>query len=334
MSRSFHFQKKQTLNCQRLSTFLINNHNQLDHSLFLSSSLNNQQQASSYHHYTCCSLQQQQQQQASPSDSKSTESTTTTTTENIINKEQEQSTTAEHTQDDDAAAVNTISTAEENLETIHDIDQIFKHHYTRAVFEKGVGKTHPELNTLWNDFLDDRSVNTYLHFRAEYEMSEFFDPRRSDVEGVRELLAAQEYERVLNDDQVLLQNIICPSMYKLRAFAHQQVGNELLAIEDMDMMSMLIVCIEGTGDGSQERPFLVLYPADQKEMLKTRGLTAVSSKIQTVGEGESTRYLEEVHCNEGSYLWFDVTSYHKKPKPRVEVKEEAVESTETSTENK
>jgi len=192
-----------------------------------------------------------------------------------------------------------------------DIDSIFKHHYTRNVF--GDREEDQELNTLWNEFLDDRSVNTYLHFRAEFKKSKYFNPQNNDIEKVKQMLANQQYEQVLQDKELLKRNIVSICMHKMRGFAQKQMGNEELAIEDMAMASMLLVCIEGTGDGTIDRPFLVLLQEDEKECLKSRGLTAVSKKLKTIGEGEKMRYIEEVYCNEGTYLYFDVTSLHKKP---------------------
>ena len=101
-------------------------------------------------------------------------------------KEEQTTTTTEVVEDND------------DQSSPQDISESFKNHYTRQLFVEG-NEDERVLSSSWNEFLDDRSVNGYLHFKSDFENSVYFTPGNNDIIKAKEILAAKDYQALLEN---------------------------------------------------------------------------------------------------------------------------------------
>jgi len=74
-------------------------------------------------------------------------------------------------------------------------------------------------------------------------------------------------------------------------------------------------CVEGvlaTGEGTREKPYVVLRTSDEYDVLQFRGKKFVSQALQEFND----KCFDAISCEDGSELWFDITRAYamlKKP---------------------
>ena len=132
-----------------------------------------------------------------------------------------------------------------------------------------------------------------------------FQPHFGELARLLELHRAGCYEELRRRiEEMMPQWALCPRIHWLGAISAERLGDA----EDAELEAFTAtVCLEGilaTGIGTARRPYLVTYGGDQYDVLEMLGLAAES---QTLVQKRG-RQLDRIDCQDGSSVWFDVTS--------------------------
>lgn len=156
-------------------------------------------------------------------------------------------------------------------------------------------------------FEDFFAEPTALHYRrARLAIAEYdeYCPPVSDLlvlDELRSQAAWMELDERLNS--LLPVWALSPRFHFNAALAAEARGDN--GDQDLERF-MLTACLDGlqaTGDGSVQRPFLVTYPSDVRDLLQRLGRRSRSQRCVNV----AGRHCDVVRCDGGAELWFDAT---------------------------
>lgn len=153
-------------------------------------------------------------------------------------------------------------------------------------------------------FLQEPNRDSYLAVRAQLIASPAYDPYSRDLDQVEELLEQSGPQAACDAIQAALPNLLLsPRAHLLMSYLQHQLGNE-----DAAEMEMLVgqLCLQGileTGDGSAERPWLVLRTSDEYDVLQHFEKELQQQAL--AGEGDKKRDI--LTCTDGTVYHFDIT---------------------------
>ena len=97
--------------------------------------------------------------------------------------------------------------------------------------------------------------------------------------------------------------ILNPGIHQMLSFAWHKLGQEETAQYELTVAMALLDAILSTGDGSKDQPYLVLYPADEYDLLAFLEKRSTGQALEKLGD---KRYDCQT-CQDGTEIWFDVT---------------------------
>lgn len=118
-------------------------------------------------------------------------------------------------------------------------------------------------------------------------------------------LAREEFQEAhdLIREHMLLNYFMSPGIHLMLGFVLAKLGNEEESEFERFFGMRLMEGIESTGEGSEERPYLVTRSSDEYDLLSARGLTMERQSLREHGG----RWLDCLETNSGEPVWFDVT---------------------------
>ncbi|MCB9894979.1 MAG: DUF4919 domain-containing protein [Planctomycetes bacterium] len=158
-------------------------------------------------------------------------------------------------------------------------------------------------------FLKEPSYENYVRVRNLVLAHPAYDPYGNQLNEAMQLLDKSDWAGFIDKGRELIPNfLLSPRFHLARSFALKQLGDEDSA--DMEA-AMYVCCIEGirsTGDGSEDKPWLVLRTLDEYDMLEQMGKKSAGQSLHS----KDDRSLDRIQCEDGSAYWFDVTDAFKK----------------------
>ena len=153
-------------------------------------------------------------------------------------------------------------------------------------------------------FIQSPSRETYLAFREKVISSDEYQPYSDEVDRAGKLYAEEKLEEARDAIQGGMRNLI------LSPRAHQLLGllNHKLGDEKSAQMEMMIgyACLEGifaTGDGSSEKPYIVVRTSDEHDIIEHFEKELKQQSLVRSGD----KHLDRIECTDGSEYWFDIT---------------------------
>ncbi len=155
-------------------------------------------------------------------------------------------------------------------------------------------------------YLQDPSPEGFLQLRDEVAASPPYAPYTSKYKAVAfPLLESGEFEEAKNHLISMMPSyFLNPGIHKYTAYALQKLGAETSARFEYSLAALFLRGILSTGDGSKERPYLVLYIEDEYDVL---GDMKKKLRKQALVKIEG-RYCDCLDCEDGSQIWFDITT--------------------------
>ena len=161
------------------------------------------------------------------------------------------------------------------------------------------------LMSLFEAFLAEPTAERFLALRDVVSALPDYEPYGPWLSDAWELFDAGRFEAARDYLQSLMPNwLLSPRAHALLSFAHSKAGHSAKAKAEMWVSAQLLESILSTGDGSEERPYLVLQTADEYHVLEHLGKTAQQQSL--VPKGESLCYDKQA-CADGDVVWFDVS---------------------------
>lgn len=159
-------------------------------------------------------------------------------------------------------------------------------------------------------FVEQPAADSYLAARDAMLQVEPETLCAADLVELGRLLSSGEYESLLGLAERL------PATAALSPRVHYFAAEAAAATGDNDRAELerflFVVCLQGilaTGDGSESNPYLLCHASDENDVLEALEKRAERQTLaQTAGA-----VCEVVDCEDGSQLWFDVTTATGKP---------------------
>jgi len=155
-------------------------------------------------------------------------------------------------------------------------------------------------------YIQERSPESYLKLREAIKASPEYVPYSgSYAEIARPMLEQGKYREVISYLQSMMPNwMLNPGIHKLLSFAYSKLGKNDAARSEYALASRLLEGILSTGDGSEERPYLVLHTTDEYDVLEHLGKESAGQSLVEKGD---KRYDRQT-CQDGFEIWFDITT--------------------------
>jgi hypothetical protein len=156
-----------------------------------------------------------------------------------------------------------------------------------------------------NAFLRERTLPRFLAAREAMIASSRFDPRSTVLPDVFRLLARGHYPEILKVTRESMGNwLLNPGFHFIRGQALRELGDEFRSSREADTGRALLGGLLLTGDGSPDRPYLVLRSADEYDVLGSMGRRCRAHQVVF----RMGRAYDGMACEDGGDVWFDVTA--------------------------
>lgn len=154
-------------------------------------------------------------------------------------------------------------------------------------------------------FVEEPTADAFRAVRADVVAHEKYDGYSRDLDAMDEAVQQKRFAdvgRLFGDAQPNL--LLSPRAHMLLSLALRELGHTEAA--DIERF-IFFRCIDGiltTGDGSRDRPYLVLRLSDEYDVLM-----ALDKRLQSQGltHGDDDHSYDVLHCEDGSEVWFDIT---------------------------
>jgi hypothetical protein len=155
-----------------------------------------------------------------------------------------------------------------------------------------------------NAFLQAPSAEAFLRLREAVMGSRGYAPYARDLHQANALLKEGKFEEARDHLLSVMANyLLNPSVHQMLAYAHHELGDEQAARFEYAVAGAMMQGILSTGDGTAERPYLVLHTADEYDVLRHLGKRPQKQSLVQAGE----KRLDRQECDDGSEVCFDVT---------------------------
>jgi len=163
----------------------------------------------------------------------------------------------------------------------------------------------PRVHARLNAYLREPTLARFLATRAAMIESRRFDPKSTVLPDVFRLLAKGLWHQTLAITRAAMGNwILNPGIHFVTSQGLRELGQEARAENEYELGRALLGGLRQTGDGSAERPYLVLRAADEYDILSSLGLRCRAHQVAFRG-GVA---LDALACDDGRDVWFDVTA--------------------------
>lgn len=165
------------------------------------------------------------------------------------------------------------------------------------------------IRDLFFAFIQSQTRDTYLAVQEAVASSDQDRPYSDELDSVHELLDQGRYGDARARMSESMPNLLLsPRAHLLLALIAEKAGDE----KGSQMENFIAAsCAEGilaTGDGSRDRPYIVLRVSDEHDVVQYLGKQFAEQALIKDG----SRHLDLISCDDGSKLWFDITNPYKK----------------------
>jgi hypothetical protein len=100
--------------------------------------------------------------------------------------------------------------------------------------------------------------------------------------------------------------MLSPGTHRLLADCYERLGQLGAAGRERTLARIAVRAILNSGDGTAERPWVVLRVSDESDALAELGRTSRHVRYEERGD----RLIDLHECDDGTEVWFDVTLLH------------------------
>ncbi len=155
-----------------------------------------------------------------------------------------------------------------------------------------------------NRYLKEPEPRQFLELRNIYLNSSIYSPYGNYKDAAYPLLDNEQYPEALEYLRSVLPGwILNPGVHRVLAYAYHKLSRLNEEALESDLAKLLLHGLLSTGDGTEQRPYLVLYVEDEYEILETLGSR---SRLQQLIVREACSFDLQT-CEDGKAVWFDVT---------------------------
>jgi hypothetical protein len=156
-----------------------------------------------------------------------------------------------------------------------------------------------------NAFLRERTLERYLAARDAMLVSRSYDPKSTVLPDIFRPLGRGLFHEVLAVATRAMPNwILNPGIHFVASQAFQELGEAERSESEAELGRALLGGLLLTGDGSPDRPYVVLRAADEYDVLASMGLRCRAHQVAY----RNGRAFDALACDDGRDVWFDVSA--------------------------
>lgn len=154
-------------------------------------------------------------------------------------------------------------------------------------------------------FLKKPTRENYLRVYKTVTSHPKYAPYSRDLDDVSKLLGQKKYQEALKKLDAAMPNLLLsPRAHKYAGSAASGAGDAERGKKEFSIASQCIKGILSTGDGSEEKPYLVTRVSDEYDVLRhLKKATQIQGLIFKDGKS-----YDRIQCTDGSGVWFDITA--------------------------
>lgn len=157
---------------------------------------------------------------------------------------------------------------------------------------------------LFSEFLENPTGETFRALRNVLIEQPEFNFYSRDLAEVQALAEEEEFEDViLRAEEAMPDWLLSPSMHRYLAVAARAEGDSDRADQEEYLVKACRRGLLQSGDGSPQRPYLILHPADEYDVLAALGKEPAEQQLLN----KLAPPLDRIRCVDGAELHFDLT---------------------------
>lgn len=157
------------------------------------------------------------------------------------------------------------------------------------------------------DFVKNPTKENFLKSRELVINSPDYDPYSEDLTTMEKLFEDKAYEKL--NYYVTVNVLLSPKAHFIKYLSLKETGNAKAAESIMFICYHILNCIEKTGDGTMQNPYIVTRVSDETDFLHfhLRKKHIRQKLIQS-----ENKYMDVLTLEDGSELYFDITAPYRK----------------------
>lgn len=151
------------------------------------------------------------------------------------------------------------------------------------------------------EFLTDPIKETFLKCREIVINDPEYDPYSKDIENIQTLLNKGEFQEVIMYLNINI--LLSPSAHIYKYFAYKELNDEKGMQIEMFMSQTIFECLEKTGDGTKDLPYIVTRISDERDFVRYH-LNKEDVGQSLINDGEII--MDVLKLDDGTELCFDI----------------------------
>ncbi|MFS4472261.1 DUF4919 domain-containing protein [Chryseobacterium sp. T20] len=151
------------------------------------------------------------------------------------------------------------------------------------------------------EFLTDPTKETFLKCRELVINNPEYDPYSEDIENMQDLLNEGKFEEVIQYVNVNI--LLSPRAHICKYFAYKELGDEKGKNIEMTIAQLIFECLEKTGDGTQDFPYMITRISDERDLIRHH-LNKQDVSQSLVKDGD--KIMDALTLDDGTQLYFDI----------------------------
>lgn len=158
-------------------------------------------------------------------------------------------------------------------------------------------------------FLQSPDRAHYLGLRAKVIASDAYQPYSDELQTAGELYEQQKVQDALSVIRNAMGNLLLsPRAHQMLGFLQHKLGNDQAAEMELMIEQACLAGIQATGDGSANKPYIVLRTSDEHDLTEHLGKQLEQQSLHH----EGTAHLDLIECTDGTRFWFDITDAYNR----------------------
>ena len=164
--------------------------------------------------------------------------------------------------------------------------------------------TTTDVKDLFATFFADPGRESFERARAALVASTEYDPYSADLDDIGELVEQEKFDEAKTAIAKSERNLLLSPLFHWHAtVVADKTGQDNEAVAEFKKQQACLTGILATGDGSEERPYLVTRVSDEYDVLRHLKQRSASQGLMRSGE----KRFDVLDTTDGQEIWFDVT---------------------------
>ena len=164
---------------------------------------------------------------------------------------------------------------------------------------------------LFIEYLKSQTSEAFLKARQAIIDSPNYDPYGMPLEPVEQLLEQERWTDAQEAIYAVMEELILsPRAHLCAGYIAEQLGDDKAAEMERMLAAACVDGILGTGEGTQEKPYLVTRVDEEYDVMQYLGKQMTQQSLTESGGVP----MDRIQCSDGSDLWFDISAPLNKQK--------------------